>query len=200
MENATDKYLDVPRSAIIFKDRFDQLTYALERRPPGLCLEFGVFKGSTTRHIQAKLGGDESLYAFDTFTGLPEDWDMGKKKHPAGHFTLKGRLPNLIPPTIPVKGLIQDTLPKWLEWKSPLLKIGFMHIDVDLYSATKCILGLTKPHLAEGAIIVFDELADFQAQQVYTNWREGEYKALIEEFDEFEIISRNSTYAVAIRV
>lgn len=193
-------YLYLGPSVRRFKTRQDQLTYALKLRPEGLCLEFGVFKGKTARHIQSQLGPQESLYAFDSFEGLPEKWDLGRNVHPAGHFNLKGKIPKLLPGTIPVKGRIEQTLPAWIDGKSPGLKIGFVHIDVDIYSATKTILSLIKPHLAARAIIVFDELADFQNPQIYTNWREGEYKALMEELPNHEIISATETYAVAIRI
>lgn len=79
-------------------------------------------------------------------------------------------------------------------------KIAFMHVDVDLYKPAKFILHNLKGHLSKNAIIVFDELADFQEPQIYTNWMDGEYKALIEEIDDFEIISRTGTYAVTVMV
>ena len=61
-------------------------------------------------------------------------------------------------------------------------KINFVHIDVDTYETTKFILNLIKPRLIKGAIILFDELYNFEG------WDVGEYKALNEVFnkDEYE--------------
>ena len=79
---------------------------------------------------------------------------------------------------IPVKGWIQDTLPPFLIEKDP--KINFVHIDVDTYETTKFILDLIKPRLIKGALILFDELYNFEG------WDVGEYKALAEVFKENE--------------
>ena len=39
-----------------------------------LILEFGVYKGTTTRIIRNSLPLDYKIYGFDSFEGLPEDW------------------------------------------------------------------------------------------------------------------------------
>ena len=57
----------------------------------GLFLEFGVYNGASI-NILSKLKPDKVFHGFDTFTGLPEDWDMGHKKIRAGSFSLE-RLP-----------------------------------------------------------------------------------------------------------
>ena len=78
-----------------------------------------------------------------------------------------------------VKGLIQNTLTKFIS-ENKDIKINFVHIDTDTYSTTKFILQQIKPHLINGAIIIFDEFWS------YAGWRVGEYKALIEVFKEEE--------------
>ena len=65
-------------------------------------------------------------------------------------------------------------MPPFLNEKKP--KINFVHIDVDTYETTKFILNLIKPQLVKGAIILFDELYNFEG------WDVGEYKALTEVF------------------
>ena len=77
-----------------------------------------------------------------------------------------------------VAGWIQDTLPLFLKEKNP--KINFLHIDVDTYESTKFILKETKQYLSKNCIIVFDDFYNF------SGWSVGEYKALIEEFNEKE--------------
>ena len=91
---------------------------------------------------------------------------------------LKKKIPDLPDNVIPVKGWIQDTLPPFLIEKDP--KINFVHIDVDTYETTKFILDLIKPRLVKGALILFDELYNFEG------WDVGEYKALTEVFKESE--------------
>ena len=59
----------------------------------GLFLEFGVYNGASI-NILSKLKPDKVFHGFDTFTGLPEDWDMGHKKIRAGSFSLE-RLPEV---------------------------------------------------------------------------------------------------------
>ena len=46
-------------------------------------------------------------------------------------------------------------------------------MDVDTYETTKFILETIKPNLINGAIILFDELYNFEG------WDVGEYKALL---------------------
>ena len=51
--------------------------------------------------------------------------------------------------------------------------VSFLHIDCDLYSATKTILDTLGHMLQPGCIIVFDEYFN------YPDWRNGEYKAFM---------------------
>tara|TARA_Y100001980_G_C14547706_1_gene328446 strand:+ start:1442 stop:1663 length:222 start_codon:yes stop_codon:yes gene_type:complete len=53
-------------------------------------------------------------------------------------------------------------------------------MDVDTYESSKFILEKIKPNLVKGAIILFDELYNFEG------WDVGEYKALTEVFKEGE--------------
>ena len=53
-------------------------------------------------------------------------------------------------------------------------------MDVDTYESSKFILEKIKPNLIKGAIILFDELYNFDG------WDVGEYKALTEVFEEKE--------------
>ena len=55
------------------------------RTVKGLCLEFGVATGTTINYIASLT--DETIFGFDVFEGLPEDWrtgfSRGKFKQPA---------------------------------------------------------------------------------------------------------------------
>jgi hypothetical protein len=59
-----------------------------------LYLEFGVWKGDATRRWSQLLKNKNSrLHGFDSFEGLPEDWNDDMK---SGHFSTSG-----VPPDIP---------------------------------------------------------------------------------------------------
>ena len=138
-------------------------------------LEFGVFSGTTINSFSKKLK-NKNIYGFDSFEGLKEDW-LGTSVT-KGTFNLNKKIPKLENNVIPIAGWIQDTLPIFLKDKKP--KINFVHIDVDTYETSKFILNLIKPNLVKGAVILFDELYNFEG------WDIGEYKALQETFEEKE--------------
>ena len=49
-----------------------------------------------------------------------------------------------------------------------------LHVDCDLYSATRTIFAELGDMLQAGNIVIFDEFIN------YAGWQEGEYKAFIE--------------------
>ena len=118
----------------------------------------------------------KTIYGFDSFEGLKEDW-VGNLL-PKGYFNLNKKIPKLKKNVVPLVGWIQDTLEDFLNQHNP--KINFVHIDVDTYETSLYILKSIKPYLDKNAIILFDELYNFPG------WRNGEYKALQETFDESE--------------
>lgn len=134
-----------------------------------LFLEFGVYKGDSINRF-AELKPDVTWYGFDSFVGLPEAWTLGAK---AGAFSRGGALPPVHGNVKLIKGFFEQTLPDFVAAHRGET-IALMHIDCDLYSATKTVLSLTRPMLAPGTIIIFDELINYQG------WRNGEYKALME--------------------
>jgi len=146
---------------------------ANDNNPDYFYIEFGVFSGTTVNFFSKKLS-NKKIYGFDSFEGLKEDW-MGTSVV-KGTFDLNKNIPKLENNVIPIAGWIQDTLPIFLKEKNP--KINFIHIDVDTYETSKFILDSIKPYLVKGAIILFDELYNFEG------WDIGEYKALKETFEE----------------
>tara|TARA_Y100001935_G_C17236438_1_gene473258 strand:- start:328 stop:1071 length:744 start_codon:yes stop_codon:yes gene_type:complete len=137
-------------------------------------MEFGVFSGKSINFFSKRI--DKNIYGFDSFQGLKEDW-LGTSVI-KGTFDLKKKIPKLNSNVVPISGWIQDTLPPFLNEKNP--KINFIHMDVDTYESSKFILEKIKPNLVKGAIILFDELYNFEG------WDVGEYKALTEVFKEGE--------------
>jgi hypothetical protein len=136
-------------------------------------LEFGVYVGTSINFFSKYVN---TIYGFDSFVGLREDW-VGTKA-PKGTFNLNKKLPKLNKNIIPVVGWIQDTLVPFLEKHKP--EINFVHIDVDTYETTKFILAKIKPYLVKNCLISFDELYNIPG------WEVGEYKALKETFSDNE--------------
>ncbi|UJR10920.1 hypothetical protein I4U23_015106 [Adineta vaga] len=147
----------------------------------GLWMEFGVFSGTTLRHIadwkRIHCGNNsQSVYGFDTFTGLPGDWRAGFKR---GLFALPNGTKILVPNnTVLVKGLFIDTLPiellRFDQQSHCHTPVSFVHIDCDLYEGTKDVLFLLGNRFVTGTILVFDELFN------YPGYEQHELKALFE--------------------
>jgi hypothetical protein len=133
----------------------------------GLWLEFGVFRGGSIGTI-ASCNPNQTIYGFDSFDGLPEDWN---KNNPKGKFSLGGVVPDRIfrglnvihgeqykdwdSNIVLVKGLFEDTLPPFVAEHPE--NVAFMHIDSDLYSSAKTIFGELKDRIIPGTVICFDD-------------------------------------------
>lgn len=158
---------DVPE----FKSRDQLYRWALNEVPSdaGLFLEFGVYKGNSINRL-AGIKPNVTFYGFDSFVGLPEGWTIIAKK---GAFDTSGALPPVRSNVVLTKGFFEQTLQPYLQ-AHPGEAIRFLHVDCDLYSATKTILDAAKSRLAAGTVIIFDELIN------YPGWQEQEYKAFME--------------------
>ena len=138
-------------------------------------MEFGVWKGESANYFSKFVN---KFYCFDSFEGLKEDW-LGRLDRPAKTFSLNKKIPNLNSNIEPVIGWVEDTLDDFLKKHNP--KINFIHFDMDTYSPTKFTLEKVKPYLVNNSILIFDELYN------YSGWKEGEFKALKEVFNDNEI-------------
>ena len=118
-------------------------------------LEFGVCEGHSFRWwLKNNKDASSRFYGFDTFTGLPEQWDQFK----AGDMSTNGNLPDVNGDTRVefLKGLFQETVPEFLkQFDNSRRKI--IHLDADLYSSTLYTLASLEPFLKEGDILIFDE-------------------------------------------
>jgi hypothetical protein len=170
------------------------LRHALaQARLPGLFLEFGVFSGESINFI-AQVIGPSTVYGFDSFEGLPEDWffEMGR-----GCFDRKGQLPAVLPNVRLVPGWFHETLPPFLEAHAG--PVAFAHVDCDLYSSAKVVLGLLREHIVPGTVLVFDEYFN------YPGWQDGEFKAFREFVQEgglvYEYLGYTTQwYSAAVRI
>ncbi len=155
------------------------ISEAISNHQPGyFYMEFGVYTGNSLNQFSEMLE-DIKIYGFDSFEGLKEDMVGGCPDNPRGRFDRNKQPPRLNNNCVPVVGWIQDTLPRFIS-ETPDLKINFVHIDTDTYPTTKFLLQKIKPYLTNNAILIFDELYNFPG------WSVGEYKALIEVFEEEE--------------
>ncbi len=195
----------VPDSGDLSQNRFDHLTYALSKISiSGQILEFGVHSGSTINYISS-LYPDETIFGFDSFEGLPEDWNISYNekfnKHKKGYFSLSS-LPKVNKNVILIKGFFDASLEPWIK-DSTLDQIKFLHIDSDLYSSAKYVLLTLNKFIVPGTIIVFDEFYPWGRKR-YETWAEHEYKALEEwssEYSrEYEVIARNCHQQCSIRI
>jgi hypothetical protein len=160
-------------------------------------LEFGVFKGSSTRNF-AKILNLKKLYAFDSFYGLNENW-VGQNGY-FEKFNLEGKIPSLGKNVVAIKGWVEDTLDTFIDNHLKKIVNGgggiiFIHLDLDTYGPTKFVLSKLKKYFIKNTIIIFDELYN------YSGWKNGEYKALTETLKEgidFKFISFSSNGQQAV--
>ena len=167
-------YEDIIKLNPIQGNKFHHLTFAYNSSEAnGDVLEFGVFEGGTINHLANLHQGN--VYGFDSFEGLPESWDnVDGSFMPKGHF--KTEIPKVRNNVILIKGLFGDTLPNFVEDFNKDIKL--LHIDCDLYSSTTTVLTLLNNKIIKGTVIVFDELANWEEEIRYKNYKENEWAAL----------------------
>lgn len=166
----------------------------------GFFLEMGVGMGRTINFIAA-LNPTKPIHGFDSFEGLPQDWDKGDKVIAKGTFARTD--PTYVPPVLRnvrlYEGLFSTVLPKF---KTQILgdaPIAFLHIDCDSYTPTKETFSILKENIRPGAVIAFDELYN------YSKYEEHEWKAFQEFLTEtgykFEPLAYNINHEqVAVRI
>ena len=127
--------------------------------------EFGVWRGASFRYL---IEIYKQGYGFDTFTGIPENWDELKK----GSYSSGGRVPK-IKGGVFIAGDFDETLPPFFSKARP--KASVINIDSDLYASAKCVLRYARKVIDESTILIFDEFL------MNEHWENDEKKAL-EEF------------------
>lgn len=170
----------------------------------GDILEFGVYQGGTI-NFMAEQFPNQTLYGFDSFEGLPEDWKISFNekfnKHKKGYFAVDN-LPVVKSNVSLVKGFFDTSLPKWLT-TNKINTIKILHIDSDLYSSAKIVFDNLNNFIVPGTVIVFDEFYPWGRKR-YETWEEHEYKALCEWVEKynrtFEVVYRNNHQQCSIRI
>jgi hypothetical protein len=136
-----------------------------------LVLDLGVWIGWSTRLTSEVCG--RTVYGFDTFSGLVEDWQLENQVVKSGTFSLSHplaegamrltgvTLEDDVPSTLGrevqfIKGSTYETLAPFLADR-PTIPIGLFHMDLDTYESCLHALETCKNHFIEGSILVFDE-------------------------------------------
>jgi hypothetical protein len=122
-----------------------------------LYLEFGVFRGAVMRYWSSALKHpDARLHGFDSFEGLPEDFDVDGP-YVKGTFDVKGEIPKIDDPRVEFfKGWFDEVLPTYQLPEHELLVVV---LDADLYSSTQYVLRYLRPFIKPGTFIYFDDMS-----------------------------------------
>lgn len=151
-----------------------ELAMTISRNIPVNIVEFGTWKGYSTRVIRDELWRArlwqpnmprKRIYACDSFRGLAEDYERLK----AGTFATA--VPRLLGIRI-VNGFFADTLTPALA--AEVGQVSFAHLDADLYSSTVTALNWLTPLLRPGSVLLFDEFVgeDPAEARALLEWRE----------------------------
>ncbi len=130
--------------------------------------EFGVWRASSFKYLIKVF---KKGYGFDTFTGLPEDWNVGSHIEKKGAYTSDGNVPNIKGGEF-IVGKFKDTLPVFFSESRPIASV--INFDADLYSSTICALNFSKSVMDKDTILIFDEFI------INESWEQDEFKALNE--------------------
>ena len=160
----------------------------------GTVLEFGVATGRTLNQFAYWLP-EKTIHGFDGFEGLPEDWTSRMRKG----FFARSNLPRVRANCQLWVGWFDQTLPGFKQQSQLTRPIALLHVDCDLYSSTKTVLGQLKDNIVSGTVIIFDEYMN------YPGWQLDEFRAWQEHCQmygvEYEYIGRVSRHQkVAVRV
>ena len=165
---------------------------------PPIFFEFGCHSGRTFSAIVnafqfLKISNCE-FYAFDSFEGLPltNQKDDGIFKTATFNTSesdfikiVKKNTGYKLNEMNTIKGFYNESLNVNLQRRMP--KVGFIHIDVDLFSSTIEVLEFVKPLIVKGTVIAFDDWYCFPPES-----GKGESAALskfIEENPSFKVQS-----------
>ena len=156
-------------NAVVCNNRKEVFNYVLKHlENDGIIAEFGVKSGKTINELANKpLLRKKTIYGFDSFVGIPEDWSGTKTLK--GQLTNNDKLPKVAKNVKLIKGWFKDSLLTFCEHNSE--NAALLHIDCDLYQSTKEVLESFNTKIKPGTIIIFDEFFN------YPNWVNHEYKA-----------------------
>ncbi len=170
----------------------------------GYILECGVGRGQSLKKLVRHSALNQLVFGFDSFEGLPEDWQMNNKfTWPKGSFACD--IPEIDGAEIR-KGWFVDTLPKWK--KEHTGRISLLHIDSDLYSSCVTVLEELNNQIVPGTVIISDDHFYKDGRNgnnnAYDCWEQGQYKAFNEWLEKYNrkahLLSRGKMGQGAFRI
>lgn len=159
----------IPRHTLLWEA--SNLAPANAENSDELLLDLGVWIGWSTRLTSDACG--RTVYGFDTFSGLVEDWHLEDQVVKRGTFSLSDplaqgamRLTGVsiqddVPSTLGrkvqfIKGSTYETLAPFLA-ERPGAPVRLFHMDLDTYESCLDALETCKYRFIKGSILVFDE-------------------------------------------
>jgi len=157
--------------------RISKLIYQYEiykkiKNVPGDILEFGVFKGVSLVRLLTYRSILENNFSrkvtgFDTFSSFPKEKSKIDRKlvkrweDTAGYSISKEELEfNLKQKNFEnfelIKGDLKKTLPKFIN-RQRNVKIALLHLDLEVYGATKFVINKLLKHMSSKGIILLDD-------------------------------------------
>jgi O-methyltransferase len=125
-------------------------------------LEFGVAEGASLRAFaEANRNPESRFIGFDTFTGLPEDWQSGWGVTPKGSYAPAQGIPQFSDARISLRaGLFHETLPEFMSTFAPNKNKLIFYVDCDLHSSTLYLLTKLDIYRSVHPIILFDDFSN----------------------------------------
>ncbi len=147
------KYLTIKK--VLYNLNLDKIS--------GDIIEFGVFTGSSFRHIiniEKNYTKDTRYYGLDSFEGFPEsDHPFFVKNKFVANYKKVKRIENIVPNKIEIfKGFFSDVLEKNETLKKSNFK--FVHLDCDLYISAIDPIKFISDKLVVGAYIMIDDFTN----------------------------------------
>jgi hypothetical protein len=141
--------------SLLSQDKLDLLVKTAAGAPKeGVFIEVGVYKGGSLKALSDAYPS-RIMYGFDTFEGLPIDYEGRDEPHRSGDFAdtsfeavsklFKETQVRLVPGVFPESA------------KDLTLKIAFAHLDMDFWRGTIDALAFIWPRMPKAGIIVFDD-------------------------------------------
>jgi hypothetical protein len=156
----------------------------------GRILEFGTNNGGSLLYLWRHVPQTFTLYGFDCFEGIPEEWDSLPKGSIKGYgfpselwsddpalrekvaeqVRLTGEIPPPPQPNIRIdKGLFAHSVPRFLKDGVPD-DIRLIHFDADIYMGTRPVLDSICGQIRYRYYVLFDEL--YSVNHEFRAWME----------------------------
>jgi len=153
---------------------YDYVNAEVLKNEPIDYLEFGVYRGDSIRYWSGlnRCPGSR-FFGFDSFEGLPSDWQGFFETVPKGSFDTGGEAPKIDDPRVAfVKGYFQETLSRFLEGFEPRNRL-VIHCDADVYSSTLFVLCKADDRIKPGTVVIFDEFSGIHEFNALVDYAES---------------------------